>query len=142
MQTLAMLGHGAEKWPEADQHRLINELAYAYWGMGENKLAADQWLKIAHQQKSDVASRLMLFDLAMRTDDETEMARLVKELKDIEDPEGTLWRYCEACRLTWRSQKKRMKRPSRRRVRYLRWSRPAAVVGPASPWPKPKWTSN
>jgi len=104
--ALVTLGQGGEKWPQADQRRLARELAEAYARIGEAKRAEAEWRKIAGRWKSDIASRLVLFDLALASGDESAMGRLVRELKeDIEGEEkGTLWRYCQACRLIRQAQ--------------------------------------
>jgi cellulose synthase operon protein C len=105
--ALSMLERGIEKWSEADKNRLTNELASVYLGIGETKLAEVHWRKTADLQKENVGCRMMLFDLALDSEDDPAMRRLVEELKNIEDPDGTLWRYCEACRLILKSQKKK-----------------------------------
>jgi tetratricopeptide (TPR) repeat protein len=102
--ALAKLAQDLDAWPRADQRLILQELATAYGRLGEANDSVEQWRSIARTWTHDVGSRLVLFDLAYQADDEAAVSRLIRELKDIEQDEGTLWRYCEARRLIRQAQ--------------------------------------
>jgi tetratricopeptide (TPR) repeat protein len=63
------------------------------------------WGQLAEQQKDALGVRIAQFDLAMTTGDEAEITRILEDMKRIEGPEGTVWRYGKACQLIAQARK-------------------------------------
>jgi tetratricopeptide (TPR) repeat protein len=99
VRALDELGRDVGKFKSDGEPRLLRALAAAYLQVGETARAASLWQRVADRQKNNLGSRLALFDLALRDADADRMAALVGEIRSIEEDQGPLWRYCEACRL-------------------------------------------
>jgi tetratricopeptide (TPR) repeat protein len=102
------LADGADKFNEEDQGRLLGGLAYVHLDAGDLASAREWWQKVARmpRYRTDLRLRLLLFDLALRLDDEDGIAQALTEVRAVERREGTFSRYAEALRLLWRVEKK------------------------------------
>ncbi len=115
--ALAKLGQDLGQFSAAEQTRLQRALAEAYLRIGDTNEAERLWTLVAQQQKSDLRTRLILFDLALLRSDETAVKRLIEEIQGVEGEEGLLWRYGEVCRLI--TQAKKGKQPPLDEARQL-----------------------
>ncbi|MBY0523322.1 MAG: tetratricopeptide repeat protein [Gemmataceae bacterium] len=104
-KALGTLATDLEKFDARAQSRLLGELAAAQYRSGNTQEATALWnrLALAPQNKNDLRLRLLLFDLALRSGDESAMETVLGELKRIEGDQGTLWRYASAARLIRRA---------------------------------------
>ncbi len=94
-----------EKSSAGDQEQLLGTLAEAYLRIGDTGSAERLWSRLAQMQPNNLGVRLILFDLALQTKKEDALPRLLGELKRIEGPDGTWWRYGEAVGLIARAAK-------------------------------------
>jgi tetratricopeptide (TPR) repeat protein len=97
--VLAKLGQDLEKFTPADQTRLQRALGDLYFRLGDNKEAKRLWTQVAQQQKKDLRTRLLLFDVALQQGDEAGVKGMLEEIRELEGEEGLLWRYGQVCRL-------------------------------------------
>jgi tetratricopeptide (TPR) repeat protein len=97
--VLRELEPGTDAWPRANQVLLLRGLAELQTRFGEAGDAYRLWKRVAEAQPGDMGVRLVLFDLAVNANDRAETERLLRELREIEGPEGVLWRYGDAVRL-------------------------------------------
>jgi tetratricopeptide (TPR) repeat protein len=99
-----------------DRPELLNALALAYYIAQDKAAAARAWQVLANEHPGKLALRLMLFDLALPAEDETEPTPAVidwteslQRLKDIRKLEGktagSYWRYAEAALAFTRAKK-------------------------------------
>jgi tetratricopeptide (TPR) repeat protein len=114
-KALAPLGKNLPKtYDTAQRLRLRRALAEAYSVLRHYKESVDLWQTIAELRRTDLASRMMLFDLALVGDDKLKIAEQIAAMdeqiaaiKKLEgEAEGTLWRYCRACQCIWQAEKK------------------------------------
>ncbi len=103
-QALAGLEEGLEKFPATEQDRLLWELTEAHSRSG-NLADAERLAKsLAARQPRDLRSRVLLIDLALRSGIETDLERLLAEVRRIEGEDGAQWRLGEAARLILRAR--------------------------------------
>jgi tetratricopeptide (TPR) repeat protein len=97
-RLLGPLEAGADRFPDAEQARLLLGLADAYRRAGA--FAEAEWLCQAAREKSpdDLGVPLRLFDAAYEAGDADALRRLVDEVRQAEGEDGALWRYAEAAR--------------------------------------------
>jgi cellulose synthase operon protein C len=103
-KALAALSGDMGKFKPEERRLLVRELASAYSQIGDSAQAERLLKQLAAEEKTDLTSRMALFDLALEDmrlhrRDDGRMTALIDELKGIEGPEGTLWRYCRASQL-------------------------------------------
>jgi tetratricopeptide (TPR) repeat protein len=116
-QSIIKLAEGAEdKFSAREQDELLRGLgdilvrigaiedARAFWTKSlQTKSKADSTAeeRLADEQRhaNDLVPRFVLFDLARLAGDDKAAEQALKEIKKIEGPDGTFWRYGEACRL-------------------------------------------
>ncbi len=104
-RALDQVNLGLDKFPAEQQRRLLPVLAGSYLQIGEVKRAEALWQQIAKQYPKNLRSQMALFDLALQDNESAAMDKLVEAIKFIEGPEGTIWRYCQACQLIAQAQK-------------------------------------
>jgi tetratricopeptide (TPR) repeat protein len=95
---LKKLEHGADKLTEENKIRLMLGLAEAYNRSGSPENAERLLQRAKDQRKNDLGIRIQLFDLASQQGDLKAMKGLVSDLREIEGPNGVLWRYAQAAR--------------------------------------------
>lgn len=108
-QALGELEKDLGRFPEADQLRLLRELANAQHRAGAAEDAWRLWEQVAQKQPHDLRTHLELFDLAFETGKDAELQRLVGVIRRLEGEDGALWRCGEACRLIVLARKHRTK---------------------------------
>lgn len=96
---LASLEQGAEQFPPAEQLRLLENLAEAWFRVGRPVEATRLWRELATRQPDDLKSRFALFDLAVLAQDAAASDRWRDEIRRLEGQEGTFWRYADAVQL-------------------------------------------
>src|SRR5262249_49071532 len=102
--AVAKLGDGWEKLaPPAEQARLLQGLAEAFYRLGGLGSAAAKWSALAQVPgyQKDLRLRMLLFDLAMQQGKSERMQELLREIEMLEGAQGMLSRYGEALRLIW-----------------------------------------
>ncbi|MFL5240814.1 MAG: tetratricopeptide repeat protein [Gemmataceae bacterium] len=104
LQALAKLSEGMERFPEADQARLLNGLAIAYVQLHAADQARKTWGRLVELQPKELSIRLWLFDLAREANDEDEMVEALHAIRQIEGPEGALGDYNQARYLIWQAR--------------------------------------
>jgi tetratricopeptide (TPR) repeat protein len=80
----------------ADRARLLGGLAEVYSSAGDSRQARRLWTRVADADPNGLNLRLLLFDGAVRDEDEALVQRLLADIRRIEGEEGALWRYAEA----------------------------------------------
>jgi lipopolysaccharide biosynthesis regulator YciM len=100
---LAKLAEGLEKFSNADQTRLLQGLAAAFYRLGNLAAADDFWSRLAQQPsyENNLAMRRFLFELALQRGDPTAMDRRLDDVQRVEGGPGPMWRYSKATRLIW-----------------------------------------
>jgi tetratricopeptide (TPR) repeat protein len=113
---LARLDATSSRLPEADRITWLNALASFHLDRGDVGAAQTALERQAAQEKRDLRSRLLLLDLYLAGNNEKGIARVIRELREIEGLEGVFWRYAEAVQLL---RKKESARPQRDQARKL-----------------------
>jgi cellulose synthase operon protein C len=93
------------KFTSEEQQRLLRALATAHARAGNTEEARRLWAKLAEQQKDALDVRIAQFDLALAAGDEAGVAGVLEDMKRVEGPEGTIWRYGKAGRLIYHARK-------------------------------------
>jgi tetratricopeptide (TPR) repeat protein len=96
-QALDQLAQGSDKFPAEEQRRLLRGLAGAYARLGATAEAERLWGRVA--EPDDLGLRIALFDLALQAGDTAAVERVLEDMRRIEGPEGTVWRYGKAAHL-------------------------------------------
>jgi tetratricopeptide (TPR) repeat protein len=97
--TLQRLTEKPHTFTSEERGRLLRGLASCQARLGNLAEARNLWTKAAEQAPTDLALKLVLFDLALQAGDDAAMQTLLKDLETIEGRDGSLWRYGQACRL-------------------------------------------
>lgn len=97
--ALAKLEQDTSKLSATDHGVLLAGLADLYLRADNAKEAKRLLAQLAQMQPKSVQVRLALFELAYLMRAEAEFEPLVREMRMIEGESGTLWRYCQACRI-------------------------------------------
>jgi tetratricopeptide (TPR) repeat protein len=103
----ARLGEAVRGWEGlafADQVRLLRGLAEVYTAAGDSRAAGRTWALLAERQPCDLRVRLLLFDQAVREEDDAAARRWQGEVRRIDGEEGPHWRYAEAVRALVRAR--------------------------------------
>jgi tetratricopeptide (TPR) repeat protein len=97
--ALGRLVPGPDQFTADGRQRLLRGLAVAYARVGATAEAARLWADLAGQRPNDLSVRIAQFDLALTAGDGAAVERALAELRRIEGPEGTVWRYARAAHL-------------------------------------------
>ena len=91
----------------ADQARLLGGLADIALRAGDDAKARKLWTELATlpRYKSDLRLHLLLFDLAVKAQDEPGMQEVLASIAGIEQASGTYQRYGRALMAIWRFKK-------------------------------------
>jgi cellulose synthase operon protein C len=103
--ALSRLSENTTRFTEEDCHRLVRGLASAYSRVGDSAKSRELWSQLALQRPDDLGIRLAQFDLALRAGEEAAVEQVLDDMRRIEGPEGTLWRYSKVCQLIARAGK-------------------------------------
>ncbi|HEY7314568.1 MAG TPA: tetratricopeptide repeat protein [Gemmataceae bacterium] len=93
------------KFRDEEQQLLVRALASAHATAGSIEEASRLWTQVAQKQKDALDVRIAQFDLAMTADDPAAVAKVLEDMRRIEGPEGTIWRYGRACQLIGQARK-------------------------------------
>ncbi|HTU19783.1 MAG TPA: tetratricopeptide repeat protein [Gemmataceae bacterium] len=93
------------KFSSEQQQVLLRALATAHARIGNTDEARRLWAQLAEQQKDALDVRIAQFDLAMTAGDEAGVAAVLEDMKRIEGPDGTIWRYGQASHLIAQARK-------------------------------------
>ncbi len=104
-KALRDLEAGSDRLAREDRLRLWRGLADAHARAGDTAGARQLWERLAAEEPNDLAAHIILFDLALLGGDPERVARAVGEVRRIEGPEGTFWRYGRACELLVRARR-------------------------------------
>jgi tetratricopeptide (TPR) repeat protein len=101
---LEKLAAGLDRFEPEERSRLLGGLAEVWMRLGDAGQAERIWLALARepQHANDLNLRLLLFDLALRNNDDGGMKRLQDDIHRVEGTQGPLTRYAEAVRIIWR----------------------------------------
>jgi tetratricopeptide (TPR) repeat protein len=103
---LESLVAGAEKFPRAEQRRLLRGLADMAHDNGFAELAGRILEKLAVLQPDDLSVRLVLFDRALQAGRLEDAAVVQREIQRIDGETGTSARFSKAVLALWRAQKR------------------------------------
>ena len=104
--ALENLGQNLGKFSLREQRQIRGFLAAGYLNSGLPIRAKDIWRElIARNPKSEIGSRLALFDQLVREKDAESLTKIIDDLRAIEGPKGSLWRYCQAVQYATQAQK-------------------------------------
>ncbi len=109
LREVDALAVGADKFSESDRGRLLGGLAYIHLQADDPRGARVLWLQVAGlpRYRTDLRLRLLLFDLALKTDDSAGMEQALADIRAVERSDGTFVQYGRALRLLWGLQKKK-----------------------------------
>ncbi len=93
---------------EDDRGRLLGGLADVQLGLGNVKAARRLWQRVAKltSRQNDLPLHLLLFDLALKVEDEDGIRAALETIRGLEGEHGPFHRYGEALRLIWVAKKK------------------------------------
>jgi tetratricopeptide (TPR) repeat protein len=106
-RDIDVLAEKMDRFTEDDQARLFSGLATAHLRAGDTGSARRLWERMAEMPKyrTDVRLRLLLFDLAVKMEDEPGMERALADIRAVERRDGAFAHYGEALRLLWQIDK-------------------------------------
>jgi len=92
---------------EDEQGRLLSGLADVQLNLENVQAARELWRRVAKMpsRRTDLSLHLLLFDLAVKADDEDDMRQTLADIRNVEGRQGPFHRYGEALRLIWRAKK-------------------------------------
>jgi tetratricopeptide (TPR) repeat protein len=119
--ALAQLAQGLDQLKPAEQTRVLQALAEAHSQQENWKDSENLWIRLADQpgKENDARLRMLLCELAMRTQNESLMQRAVDDLRRIEGGQGPMWCYAEALHLISRFQRRQAQPQDLVRARTL-----------------------
>lgn len=88
-----------EKFSSEDQVRLLNGLGETLYRSGQQEEARRLWTQAAEKRPNDLRIRVVLLDVALQTDNQPELQRVLNDIRRIEGENGVLWSFGEARRL-------------------------------------------
>jgi tetratricopeptide (TPR) repeat protein len=97
--ALAKLAEGVDKFPAAEQRRLLRGLAVAHRLAEDMAGATKLWKRLAGLEPNDLGIRIALFDLALASKEPDAIADAVEDIRRIEGEQGVLWKYARAAQL-------------------------------------------
>jgi tetratricopeptide (TPR) repeat protein len=114
-EAATVLAKMEQKWQEfkpADQSKLLDGLAEAYFVSGDVKKARELWGKVAQMpmNQADLRLRLLLFDLAIKDNDKDGIDQTLADIDAIEHGQGVYHRFGQALRQIWLAKQPRAER--------------------------------
>jgi tetratricopeptide (TPR) repeat protein len=92
-KSLKALAEGLDGFADEDRWRLLRGLTAANARLGIVAEARRLWTLLAQGRPTDLTPWTALFDLALQGGDEATATRALDEIRRIEGPDGTSWRY-------------------------------------------------
>ncbi|HYT93683.1 MAG TPA: tetratricopeptide repeat protein, partial [Gemmataceae bacterium] len=136
--ALRQLEEGWQSFPAEKQGALLGGLAEIQYRAGHREEAGRLWRQLADLPRNarDLRLRMLLFDLALKQDDDAGMQRTLDDIKKLEEGESALWLFGEASRhlsLAHRGDRKALNtaRALLDRVVALREAWPAVLLAKA-----------
>lgn len=107
VSRIAKLADNRERYGEDEQARLLTGLADTLYRAGGTTEARKLWTTLATmpRQKSDLRLQLLLFDLAVKENDEAGMKQALATIRTVEQAAGAYHRYGEALYLIWQAKR-------------------------------------
>ena len=99
------LTKNTDAFDQPQRRQLLRGVGQAILGTGDLDAAKEIWARIAKDQPYDVGARLMLFDLAVLSNDLPAIEKAVAELERVQGEDGTLARYARASQLILAARK-------------------------------------
>jgi tetratricopeptide (TPR) repeat protein len=99
LESLNRLAEDTTRFTDEERQRLLRGLADAYSRVGAPEQAGRLWVGLAERHPDDLGILVARFNLAFQAGDETAAGHILDDMRRIEGPEGTLWRYAMVCRL-------------------------------------------
>jgi Tfp pilus assembly protein PilF len=129
---LKALAEDRQRFGEDDQARLLGGLADAQLRAGNDAEARKLWEALAAlpRQKNDLRLRLLLFDLAMKDNDEPAMQKALDGIRSVEQGHGSYRNYGQALLWIWKAKqggkdREALLRKARRELDRVLTQRPA-----------------
>ncbi|MDO4550490.1 MAG: hypothetical protein Q4C96_04490 [Planctomycetia bacterium] len=97
----------AKTMPAADQLLVMKQLGTAWLMTGDTDNAKRIFEFLAEREEDNIGTKIHLFELAKKMDDEKEMDRLMEQIQKIMGPQSPDYRYCQASKIIWEFSKKR-----------------------------------
>ncbi len=104
-QELESLESESARFGPAEQNRLLAALGDGYLQLGDMAAAVKIWKHLATRAPKDLGVRVQLFGAASQSADESEMQRLLDEIRHLEGQGGSFGAYGEAALLVVRAQR-------------------------------------
>lgn len=98
------LSDGLEAYRSGPRRRLLTSLAEAFVRVGDLARARQLRSQLVELAPFDLNNRLALFDLALQAGDGPRMKQLLADLRQVEGPDGSLWRYSRLRHLLWQAR--------------------------------------
>jgi tetratricopeptide (TPR) repeat protein len=93
---LRRLAEGLDAFSAEDRRRLRRGVTDALTRVGAYADARALAARLADERPHDLGVKLALFELALLEGNQDLMAALVREMQELEGPDGCLWRYAQA----------------------------------------------
>ncbi len=87
-RRLTDLAANLERFSQSDRIAILKQIALAYGGIRMPDKALAIWRDLSSAQPDDLSIRLMIVDLAAQTQDERKITECLKEIRQIEGPNG------------------------------------------------------
>ena len=97
--ALGRIAEALDQIPAADRPPVLNELATACYRLGDRVRAAQIMNRLAQLQPDNLDTLGRLASLALGAGGPLAVQKIAEQIKKLEGPEGTLWRYVEAAQL-------------------------------------------
>jgi cellulose synthase operon protein C len=103
---LRKMADNADRFTDADRLQLWAGLANAAMQVGDAEFATQLCQRIAEKEPHNVQVRFMLFEQALRAEDDSGMERALKEVERVAG-QGAFWLYGQAVRLSIQAKDKK-----------------------------------
>lgn len=135
-KEIAKLAEGASGASAEDQAKLLSGIADLLYRQGDAAGATKLWQTLATlpRHKTDLRLRLLLFDLAMKDNDDARMRATLADIRAVEGDGGSYHRYGQALHLIWQARKDSAAETRTRQLQQARQSLDAVLTQRPS-WP-------
>ncbi|MFO0930588.1 MAG: tetratricopeptide repeat protein, partial [Gemmataceae bacterium] len=118
----AALAESRSSFSEGDQAKLLGAIADQLYRVGDTPRATQLWQAMTQlpTHKTDLRLRLLLFDLAMKANDDARMQATLADVRGIEGAGGTHHRYGQSLYLIWQARKTASQEERVRRLQEAR----------------------
>ncbi len=104
---IAKLAETGDNYNDEEQARLLTGLADLLFRAGDRQRARALWQSMTTltRHKTDLRLRLLLFDLALKENDETGMQKTLADIRSIEQNTGVYHRYGDSLYQIWKARR-------------------------------------